>query len=350
MNIGIVQPLAGGIGGRDKLLDEIINALKDHNLTLFTFTKPLKKYSIPVKVKVPVKIPFLGIYQRLFMPNHNYSGCDVVISAVPIKTDRPTIIYDHSNEFDTVTPIKYRHGFWKLYYLPYKFFKRKEIASSNAIYKAVSIHTADLVTKGLGRHCDIIYPAVDLTGVYKKIKLNQVCVVGRISPEKNLVQVIEILNKVDCHCIIAGVVSKMDESYFKKLKEKANTNITFVDNISRVNLLDLLAESRVYFSASKETFGIATIEAIASGCIPIIPDNSANIETVFYNELRYNSNSYAIDIINQALEGDCDGYLDELQEHIKQFNQNIFKEKLITSLTECLLYNNLMNVGEMKVE
>ena len=50
---------------------------------------------------------------------------------------------------------------------------------------------------------------------------------------------------------------------------------------------DALGRARVYLHASKETFGIAVAEAVAAGCMPVVPDNSAHPETVPFAKLRY---------------------------------------------------------------
>ena len=339
MKIGIVQPLAGQVGGNEKVLDGIIDTLHDHDLTLYTFSKPLKDYSIPVKTKIPIKLPILGIYQKLLMPHHDYSQEDVVISnGIIVKTSKPLLVYDQNqmaNEFTSKFPSKYNHGFWKIYIQPYKFLRRFSRLNPDTKYCSVSMYSATELGKVTESRVDILYPPVDLTGTHTKKKLRQICVVGRIAPEKNLEEAIDILNDIDCHCVIAGKVTKSHKPYFKKLKQMAKPHITFAPDIPRQNLLSLLAESKVYFSSAKETFGITTVEAIASECIPILPDNSAHPEVVPIKDLRYNSKSYAIEAILDALDGVFDGKIDELTYHIKQFDKTNFRNRLIT-LIKCL--------------
>ena len=51
-------------------------------------------------------------------------------------------------------------------------------------------------------------------------------------------------------------------------------------------ILRVLAGARAYLHASKETFGIAAAEAVAAGCVPVVPDSSAHAETVPFAGLR----------------------------------------------------------------
>jgi len=73
-----VQPVVGSIGGNDMVLDSMLESLEGHKVTLFTFSKPNKKFTnIKIKVKIPKNIPMFGIYQKFFMPQFNYSDCDI---------------------------------------------------------------------------------------------------------------------------------------------------------------------------------------------------------------------------------------------------------------------------------
>ena len=332
MKIGIVQPLVGQIGGNDTVLLQEIKALQHHDLTLFTFGKPLKDYGIPNVSVTPIKIPLFGIYQNLFMPKHDYSEMDLIIgnSVIP-NTDKPLIIYDQNhmaNDFTNKLSDKYSSGFWKLYSIPYRFLRRFKKTNYNARYYSCSYYSAEALQHAIGKKCDVLYPSVNLEGIQNKPKKKQICVMGRLSPEKNLINTIKILNGTKYPCVIAGNVT--DTMYLSTLKKLAKKHITFMENPSRDEFLGIMSESKIYFTSSRETFGITTIEAIASGCIPILPDNSAHPETVPFPELRYNIGHDAVRKSEKMMESEYD--IIPLQLHIRQFNHDNFARLLEATL------------------
>ena len=58
-------------------------------------------------------------------------------------------------------------------------------------------------------------------------------------------------------------------------------------NAGQEVLEDIVGGARAYLQTSEKTLGVAVVEAIAAGCVPVVPDNSAHPETVPFDELRY---------------------------------------------------------------
>jgi glycosyltransferase involved in cell wall biosynthesis len=343
MKIGIVQPVVGSIGGNDNVLESLFEVFKKDQIKLFTFSKVTKSvpYNVKVYTKIPVNFPLLGIYQKFLMPQHDYSRCDVILdmTGYGVKTKLPLIIYDQNNlanSFNGVTPEKYKKGFWKLYYLPCKFLSKNK-QMPKAKYISNSLYSSKELYKASGITSDIIYPCVNLEEFYSRDKQNQVCVIGRISPDKNLEQTITILNQIDYPCFIFGNVTTSNIPYLKKLKSFAHNHITFIINEPREKLLELLSQSKIFFSASKETFGIATVESIASGCVPIVPDNSANKEVVPLLGCRYESGLDAIHLINDVMDSDNEVILNILSDHIKNYTYDKFEKNFLYSIKQVMV-------------
>jgi len=370
MIVGIVQQLVGHVGGNDKVLEALFEVFKDDEIHLFTLsacsnitsmTKDssnitvldfpttevpirLTDYSKPViHTKIPVHIPLLGIYQKFIMSifefisfkiKHidEYSNCDIVISTTgySAKTNKKLIIYDQNNlgnEFNNITPLKYQKGLWKLYYLPFRIFNRPKQVK-DAKYISNSEYSSTELFNASGIKSSVIYPSVHVNEFYELPKVSQICVVGRISPEKNLENTIDILNCINHKCIIFGNVTLSNKRYFEKLKNKAKSHIVFLDNLPREKLLELMAESKVIFSSSKETFGITTVEGIASGCIPIVPNNSAHPEIVIDSTLRYDTNDEAVRTLNRVMSEDYNIDMEPLKQHIKNFSFENFVKRV----------------------
>jgi len=329
MKIGIVQPVVGSIGGNDTVLHKMISTLKNHDVTLFTFSKNSID-GIKVQSKIPVKLPLFGMYQRLFIPSFDYSEMDVIIAnGIIPKTDKRLIVYDQNQMADSLSGTlssKYNHGFWKLYSLPYRMMQKKE--TPKAEYYSCSQYSADELSKMINQPVGVLYPGIDLSEFYITEKRIHACMVARISPEKNLEFAVRVLNQMPFDSVIFGNVTRANMPYFARLKRMANSNVT-IRSGDRDDLKQLLAESRIYFSVSRETFGISTVEAIASGCLPIVPDNSAHPEVVPIPELRYKE-----DDIQSAMSCIANAdytNLELLQNHIHKFDIKRFEEGL-TSL------------------
>jgi glycosyltransferase involved in cell wall biosynthesis len=287
---------------------------------------------------VPVSVPILGIYKKFFMPKFDYDECDVVFSITGytnIKTVKPLYIYDQNNlglELqDKVTSMKYTKGFWKWYYKPYKFLTKFIKLPPNAQYIANSIYSADNLAQNVKGAINVIYPPVDTSKYHISQKKKQVCMLCRISPEKNLEFAIEVLNKIQAPCVIIGAVTNMTMPYFNRLQEMCEKHVIISPNISRNNLEHILSESKVFFHTAPETFGISVVEGIASGCIPIVPDNSAHNETVPMDELRYTPDVIddAVNHINNALHSNYDHRIDALLKHIDKFDIKKFDEEIV---------------------
>lgn len=158
------------------------------------------------------------------------------------------------------------------------------------------------------RHCqnfwkiksEIVYPPVN-TEIFKPLKKKkQILTVGRfygylkdkkhelmINSFKNLISSKKLTNW-SLH--LAGGAGESDENYVKDLKTLAKDfPVYFYPNLEFKKLVELYGESSIYWHASgyeesdptkMEHFGITTVEAMASGCIPIVINKGGQTEIV----------------------------------------------------------------------
>jgi glycosyltransferase involved in cell wall biosynthesis len=348
LRIGIVHGFVGGGGGTEKTLNAILDALveKNHDVHMYTFSKPAHK--IPSKIHarstLPFVFPYLGIYQRYIESRliKKTQNEPIVIQAsggisLPYDDKQRLIIYCHSDFQDELGKdvTKYK-GVWEWYYRPYaRLIKQflQQINAENIHLIANSQFTQDSIRKRFGKQSTVISPPVSLAEfAHKTSKKPQVVTLSRYSQEKNLEFAIHTMKGLDAtHMVIGNTKTKSNILYYDKLQTISHSNTVLLKDLSRRDLVQKLQESKVYFHASEETFGISVVESIAAGCIPIVPDNSAHRETVQFKELRYVP--YDIEDaqakVKSALSGAFDGLLEQLQDNVQKYDVANFKRSFV---------------------
>lgn len=138
----------------------------------------------------------------------------------------------------------------------------------------------------------VIYPPVDLSNFKTEMKEKIILSVGRfgneqLHPKKQEI-LIEVFKEVyksfpDWKLILAGQAKKEDYRYLRKLKKVARgLGIRILENITFSELKNYYSKSSIYWHATgfgkdelkfpekMEHFGISTVEASASGAVPIV--------------------------------------------------------------------------------
>ena len=351
MKIGIIHGFVGGGGGTESTLLAIIEALTEQNLPvcLYTVSKPSISISgIKIKSVLPFNFPFFGLYQRYMESKlvENAKDDDLLIQASggiasPLPNQQIIIYCHHDFQNETEKTVTKYKGTWSLYYgIYYKMSKKffEQIKNNNIHLIANSRFTHESIKRKFGKDSAIIYPPVDLdafTSGNKKEK--KVITISRFSQEKNLEFAVNTIDELDTNYTIVGnTKTRINEIYYENLSTKIknykqNARILLLKNIDRDKVIQNLMNTKVYFHASPETFGISVIESIAAGCIPIVPDNSAHKETVPIKELRYDPNDVndAREKIKKALAGDYDDYTKPLRSSLNMYSKDTFKKSII---------------------
>ena len=136
---------------------------------------------------------------------------------------------------------------------------------------------------------------------------NIILVISRIAPHKkieNAIKLAKILkdNNVGKGMKIVGNLYYYFFDYYSELKQMVldlglTDYITFEINASLDKLLSIIRESRVYFHPMiGEHFGMAVLEAMAGGLIPVVPNEGGVIEFV-PQEYQFNTIEHAAQII-----------------------------------------------------
>ncbi len=312
---------------------EIVNKKHDKNL----------KYNFK-RLKVPKRLALYSMFVKNFiMYFKDYDYCFDFTNSMPFNK-KNYFFYIHFPEFRVTERGKYDKGFWKIYYLPKKFlniFAKNLMQRSKIDCAGNSKFTTKSIFESSKKKVPVIYPPCNLNKVRIPIrKQKQIISVGGFTVEKNQEMQIELASKLPMIPFeICGSATR-NPLYFHKIKSLSKNirNIHLNPNEPFNSMKKKLADSLIFLHTSKnEPFGISTVEAIMAGCIPIVPDNGGQKEIVLFKELRFRGVEDAVEKISDVLtwkENKLQRYRKTLQEQVKKFDEEIFKNKLIQKLKE----------------
>jgi glycosyltransferase involved in cell wall biosynthesis len=139
--------------------------------------------------------------------------------------------------------------------------------------------------------------------------------------------------------MIGRAVTESELSNLQRLKEtaKKNADVEFHVNLPHVDVKRVLQSSKVFVhTADAEPFGMSVVEAIASGCVPVVRDAGAMPEIVPIEELRFETIEEGRETTKRALGGEYDRLLPELRTHIQRFDEQIFRKDMMKCVSEIL--------------
>ena len=197
-----------------------------------------------------------------------------------------------------------------------------------------SLDTKGMIERAVGRPALApVYPPVDLRRylpLRSAPKGRRVATVARFAPEKNLEGAARIMAMAgERWDVVGNAAHPYQLEYHRTIGGAAGALARLWLNAAPRTLDSVLGGARAYLHSSRETFGIAVAEAIAAGCVPVVPDNSAHPETVPFGELRYGSEEEAADKVSAALDGRYDGLLAPLRDHVQRFSEGAFQEGMM---------------------
>ena len=181
-----------------------------------------------------------------------------------------------------LTPTRYLWSHHKDYFKK-KFFKTiskipvfylkkwdKIVAQRPDVIVAISTAVQNRIKRYYERESVIIFPPVDISRFYSPESLlpyrdkKYFLIVSRLVPYKKVDLAIKAFNKLGYPLIIVGTGSEE-----KRLKKLAKRNIVFKSLVSEEELPSLYKKARCFIMPQEEDFGIACVEAQASG-VPVI--------------------------------------------------------------------------------
>ncbi len=310
MRILVIHHSFNSCGGGERVALHLIKLLEEdgHDVIVGTTERTdwyyvqhvigIKLRKIPKEYYIsPIRLRAFGIYQRPLTTFHIArlrEKVDLIINTHGDVTLLPAdITYLH---FPVVAYLelgylkfyfKYiKSPFWYLYFRPYYDIQKRYAKKcfSNSIVLTNSNFSKNIIRKIIGKESIVIYPPTELhdyiRNMYNNDREDSVIYVARFSPEKNNHIFVYIAKELPEYMfyLVGSAHGRGIEyyNYCKKLAEKLNVkNIKIMANVPHETKLKLLSSCKVYVHLfPTEHFGIAPLEALASGLVPVVPINS----------------------------------------------------------------------------
>jgi glycosyltransferase involved in cell wall biosynthesis len=205
----------------------------------------------------------------------------------------------------------------------------------------------------------VVYPAVNINKFWCDKPLNErkkrVVYVARFIPLKRH----EILKRLavdlpDFEFVSIGGLIDTEKVWFSKFQENLPKNYVLKTNLSEVDLLNILHNSRIYVHLMVgEHFGIAPIEGLASGCITIV-HNSGGMKEFIPEEYRWENYDELKQKIIRYMDASSFWELKsrELKRKIIFLNPDVFQENIwagLQTLDEKVNIKTEKDVEKLKV-
>jgi glycosyltransferase involved in cell wall biosynthesis len=291
------------------------------------------------------KLPFGVKKYQQYLPLHplaveqfDLSGYDLVISFqsgvlnhVIVSPETCHLCYCH-------TPVRYlwnmyheykkdTHGITRLLWpLIANYMRQLDYVSAQRVdyFMANSHNVQKRIRRYYRRDSEVLYPplAFDLfhTGASEDFYL----VVGQLNPYKKVDLAVQAFNRLNKRLVIIG-----DGPQRKKLETMAGPGITFLGRETDAVLTDYYARCRALVFPGEEDFGLAPLEAMASGKPVLAFGRGGALETVqpgrtgvLFREQTVNS---LIEAVSRLEESHWDA--DDIRNYARQFSHENVREK-----------------------
>ena len=354
--VGVFSPAINECGGAEWVAINIVAALKEHGHQVIVLSdEPLnqKKFTDVFGRKISVDQQMV-FPLRFFSSRDNKNIYTNAIKCLALKSKCEVLVDTFSNAIIPGMDASYFQGFPllkrlkkqpylrnKIFFSPYQAFlnfSRDNI--KNKLLFANSKFSADAIRAELDVEPHILYPSVsnyilnsndvDLENQRK----NNVVTVARINEEKNLhiiPHIAELTSKEVSFTIVGLLDSEKTLNLLLRLIKDLNLSerVNILTNVRREQLKRILLSSRVFLHTSiDEPFGISIVEAMASGCIPIVHNSGGPKEFVPLNQ-RFNNVDEAANMVSRAIDGWSPVQAKKFSKTAEKFGEDNFSKQFI---------------------
>jgi glycosyltransferase involved in cell wall biosynthesis len=292
-------------------------------------------------------LPFLGIYQSLafsyfFLKKliKTYNPDFLLVTGgstvIPKSMAEKTIVYVH---FPTDLSLRdYTSKMKKrLYVQLYLFISNNIDYIKKATIITNSNFTRNAIKKVWNIDATVIYPPCPQYNfpLEDKIKIEKdtktVCSLGRFVPAKEYDTIIQIAKeRPQLKFELIGGITEDTISYLDSLKNKAPQNVTFHVNATEKQKMEILKRAKILIHSFRaEHFGIAIIEAMSAGLIPISHNSGAAKEdNIVEEKFRYKDLNSALNCLDTAVSEWNVDKASQLRQYAQRFSMENYNKNL----------------------
>lgn len=197
---------------------------------------------------------------------------------------------------------------------------------------AISQEIRQRIAKVYGRESTIIYPPVDTSRFAISNKVDDYyLLVARLVPYRRIDLLIEAFNKMQRPLLIAG--NGRDRQRLEKL---AGPTVQFLGYVPDADLPDLMARCRAFLFPGEEDFGIAPLQAMATGRPVIAYAAGGALETIVPGKTGVFFHQQTVEAIIEAVTAFDANSTDPsfTRRHAEQFDVRVFEQKMTRFIEE----------------
>ncbi len=204
-----------------------------------------------------------------------------------------------------------------------------------------SLNIKNEIKRQYGRDdAKVIYPPVETRKFHYKKHKNFWISVNRIEPLKRIELQLKAFSKIPREKLY--IIGHMqNKGYYEFLKKIKPSNVEFLGVINEKELIKKLSECKgMVFTADNEDFGMAPVEAMASGKPVIAPNEGGCKETIINGETGVLINNINEDKIVKAVKRinkNPERYKDACIKQARKFDVKIFIEKMENEIRKSLV-------------
>lgn len=351
MNVALVHDWLNQRGGAEDVLETLVSIFPGAPI----FTSLYRPEVMPesyrtwdIRTSFIDNLPLARERQQLYFPLYplafekfDFGGFDVIISNKSgfchgVKTDPSARHFCYC-----LTPTRYVWQFKqyvarerinplaRLLLPPFLVYLRNwDRAAADRVdyFIAISDTVRRRIARIYGRESIIIYPPVDTDRFEPVSKTDDYyLIVGRLVPYRRIDILIEAFNQMGRPLVIAG--SGRDR---QRLEEIAGPSVSFRGYVPDEELPELFARCRAFVFPGEEDFGIAPIQAMASGRPVIAYAAGGALETVIPGCGALFTEQSVAAIIKAVEDFDADRVDPAfIRAHAQRFDTSVFKKRLI---------------------
>lgn len=210
--------------------------------------------------------------------------------------------------------------------------KRWDIKTKNRpdYYIAISNVVKERINRIYGKEAQVIFPPIDMEKFHLKEKVdNFYLIVSRLNSYKRIDLAVKAFNSLSLPLKIIG-----QGPYQHVLKSMAGPNIHFLGRLTDNELADYYASCKALIFPGEEDFGLAPLEANASGRPVIAFKGGGALDTVKegFNGIFFERKT--IDSLVQAVKAMEEGKYDFSPQKIREYAMNFDKKNFIKKFKE----------------